>query len=234
MESVLLKKFGETLSKGAMIWYHNLSSDSINSFAMLADSFVKAHAGAIKVETRKSNLFKVRKKDNEMLREFVSRFQTERMDLQSVTDDWAVQAFAQGLNKRSSMASRQLKQNLIEYPAITWADVHNLYQSKIRVEDDHLGFRSVIKRDIEQEPRSNKDRFRLYNENSRDSEPTRNSVRGERRSDRGQGSRWLMNRNGFDRHTRPKEVPRLSEYNFNIDKSAIMSAIGRIKDTKWP
>jgi len=74
IESVLLKKFGETLSKGAMIWYHNLPPNSIDSFAMLADSFVKAHAGAIKVATRKSDLFKVKQKDNEMLREFVSRF----------------------------------------------------------------------------------------------------------------------------------------------------------------
>ncbi|XP_070054361.1 uncharacterized protein [Nicotiana tomentosiformis] len=71
----------------------------------MADSFVKAHAETIKVETRKSDFFKVRQKDNEMLREFVSRFQTERMDLPPVIDDWAVQAFTQGLNKWSSMAS---------------------------------------------------------------------------------------------------------------------------------
>ncbi|XP_070031011.1 uncharacterized protein [Nicotiana tomentosiformis] len=72
IESVLLKKFRETLSKGAMIWYHNLPPNSINSFTMLANSFVKAYVGAIKVETRKSDLFKVKQKDNEMLREFVS------------------------------------------------------------------------------------------------------------------------------------------------------------------
>lgn len=74
IESVLLKKFKETPSKGAMIWYHNLPPNSIDSFAMLANSFVKAHSGAIKVETSKSDLFKVSQKDNEMLREFVSRF----------------------------------------------------------------------------------------------------------------------------------------------------------------
>lgn len=98
----MLKIFGETLSKGVMIWYHNLPPNSIDSFAMFADSFVKAHAGAIKVETRKSDLFKVTQKDNEMLREFVSRFQMERMDLPPVANDWAVQAFTQGLNIQSS------------------------------------------------------------------------------------------------------------------------------------
>ncbi|XP_070042476.1 uncharacterized protein [Nicotiana tomentosiformis] len=136
IEFVLLKKFGETLSKGEKIWYHNLPPNSIDSFVMLADSFIKVHTGAIKVETRKSDLFKVKYKDNEMLREFVSRFQIERIDIPPVADDWAVQAFTQGLNIRSLVASIQLKQNLIEYPVVTWADVHNRYQSKIRVEVD--------------------------------------------------------------------------------------------------
>lgn len=115
------------------------------------------------------------------------------MDIPPVTDDWVIQAFSQGLNERSSMASRQLKQNLIEYPAVTWADVHRRYQSKIRVEDDQLGSGSVIKRDIDREPRLNKDRYRPYNGDRRGSEPACNSIRGERRSDRGQGSRGLMN-----------------------------------------
>ncbi|XP_070047433.1 uncharacterized protein [Nicotiana tomentosiformis] len=235
IESILLKKFGETLSNGAMIWYRNLSPNSIDSFAMLVNSFVKAHAGAKKVETRKSDLFKVRQKDNKMLSEFVSRFQMKQMDLPLVTDDWAVQAFTQGLNERSSMASQQLKQNLIECPAI-WADVHNRYQSKNRVEDDQLGAPSgsVIKRDIDRQPRLNRGRYQPYNRDRRGSGPEHNSVRGERRNDRHQGSRGLLSKNGFGKHTGPKEAPRLSEYNFNIHASAIVSAIGHIKDTKWP
>ncbi|XP_070003824.1 uncharacterized protein [Nicotiana sylvestris] len=52
IESVLLKKFGETLSKGAMIWYHNLAPNSIDSFAMLADALVKAHVGSIKIRSQ--------------------------------------------------------------------------------------------------------------------------------------------------------------------------------------
>ncbi|XP_019261851.1 PREDICTED: uncharacterized protein LOC109239724 [Nicotiana attenuata] len=125
IESVLLKKFGETLSIGEMIWYQKLPQNSIDSFAILTNDFVKAHAEAIKVETRKSDLFKVKQRDNEMLREFVSRFQMEQIDLPPIAYDWHVQAFTQGLNPRSSLASQELKQNLVEYPAVTWADVHN-------------------------------------------------------------------------------------------------------------
>nr|XP_009594254.1 uncharacterized protein LOC104090778 [Nicotiana tomentosiformis] len=208
------------------------------------DEIEYAHAGAIKVETRKSNFFKVRQKDNEMLREFVSRFQMERIDLPPVANDWAVQAFTQGLNIRSSVASQQLKQNLIEYPAVTWTDVHNRYQSKIRVEDDQLGappesIYHIIsidrtKRDINRETRSNMDRYQPYNGEYSGNKPGRNPMRNERRNDRGQSSRGFMSRNGFYRHTGPKEAPRLSGYNFNADASATVSAIGRIKDIKWP
>ncbi|XP_070005664.1 uncharacterized protein [Nicotiana sylvestris] len=119
IESVLLKKFGETLSNGAMMWYHNLAPNSIDSFTMLADSFTKGHASTIKVATRKYDVLKIKQRENEMLWEFVSRFQMERMELPPVSNDWKVQAFTQGLNERSSVASKELKQNLIEYPAAT-------------------------------------------------------------------------------------------------------------------
>ncbi|XP_070039160.1 uncharacterized protein [Nicotiana tomentosiformis] len=189
IESVLLKRFGATLSKGAMIWYHNLPPNSIDSFAMLADSFVTAHVGAIKVETRKSNLFKVKQRDNEMLREFVSRFQMERMDMPPAADDWAVQAFTQGLNTRNSLSSQQLKQNLVEYPIVTWADVHNRYKSNIRVEDDQLGALSGSvypirandrpKRDIDRGPRPSRDRYQSYIGDRRSNGFGRNPARNE-------------------------------------------------------
>ncbi|XP_070029467.1 uncharacterized protein [Nicotiana sylvestris] len=43
-----------------------------------------------------------------------------------------------------------------------------------------------------------------------------------------------MSKSGFDKHIDPIEAPRLSEYNFSIDASGIVSTIRRIKDTKWP
>ncbi|XP_059310295.1 uncharacterized protein LOC132061512 [Lycium ferocissimum] len=205
-ESVLLKKFGETLSKRAMIWYHNLPEHSIDSFSILADAFVKAHARAIKVETRKSALFNVKQRDDETLYEFVARFQIERMDLPPVTDDWAVQAFIQGLNSRSSITSMELKQNLIEYPAITWADVHNRYQPYPL---DRRG-------------------------NGRNSESGKNDRRNDRRNDRGQNSRGLINRNAVDRAPGNRETPRLSEYNFWVDVATIAAVVIRNKETGHP
>ena len=86
------------------------------------------------------------------------------MELPLVSDDLAVQAFPQGLIERSSVASKQLKHNLVEYHVVNWSDVHNRYQSKIRVEDDQLGAPSGFvypiradngsKRVVDHEPRS--------------------------------------------------------------------------------
>nr|XP_009784511.1 PREDICTED: uncharacterized protein LOC104232932 [Nicotiana sylvestris]XP_016514349.1 PREDICTED: uncharacterized protein LOC107831134 [Nicotiana tabacum] len=207
IESVLLKIFGETFSKGVFIWYHNLPPNSINSFAMLADAFVKAHVGTIKVATRKLDVFKIRQRNDEILREFVSRFQMERMELPPVSDDWEIQAFMQGLNDRSSIASRQLKHNPIE-----------------------LAVKSS--RDTDREPRSNRERYQPYVDR-RNNYSEHNAPQNDRRNDRGQSSRGLMNENGFDKHT-DLVAPWLSEYNFSVDASGIVSAIGRIKDSWWP
>nr|XP_016461916.1 PREDICTED: uncharacterized protein LOC107785190 [Nicotiana tabacum] len=217
IESVLLKKFGETLSKGDMILYHNFAHNSIDSFAMLADVFVKAHVGAIKVAIRKSDVFKIKQRDDEILREFVSRFQMERMELPPISNDWAVQDFMQGLNERSSIASRQLKQNLIEYPAVTWSDVH------------------IVKppRDTDWGSRFYKERYQPYVEDRRNIS-RRNVPQNNRRVDRGQSSRGFVGKIGSDRRSGQVEAPKLPEYNFSVDASNIVSAIGKIKDTRWP
>ncbi|XP_070002984.1 uncharacterized protein [Nicotiana sylvestris] len=235
IESILLKKFGETLSKGAMMWYHNLAPNYIDLFTMLADSFIKAHAGAIKVATKKSDVFKIKQRENEMLREFVSRFQMEWMELLPISDDWAVQAFTQGLNERSSVASKLLKQNLIEYPAVTWSDDHNRYQSKIRTEDDQLGATSgsvYPSRLLVKETKPNKERYQPYIEDRRNA-PRCNPLRNDRRIDRAQDPRGLINRARFDRNAGPTGAPHLSEYNFNVDVSDNVFAISKIRDAKW-
>nr|XP_009590091.1 uncharacterized protein LOC104087361 [Nicotiana tomentosiformis] len=184
---------------------------------MLADAFVKAHAAVIKVKTRKSNLFKVKQRDSEMLREFVATFQTYRMDLPPIVEDWAVQAFTQRLNPQISLASQQLKQNLVEYPAVSWADIHNM-----------------PKRVIDHESRPVRDWYQPYSKDRRVNGSGRNSTRNEKRSDRGSNSRGLMSKNGFDRPLRGRETPRLSEYNFNVDAASIISIIGHFNTTKWP
>ncbi|XP_019259333.1 PREDICTED: uncharacterized protein LOC109237477 [Nicotiana attenuata] len=112
---------------------------------MLADYFIKVYAGARKVQARKADIFRIAQWESELLREFVTRFQKERILLPAIPDEWATEAFTKGLNLRSSDASRKLKESLLEFQVTTWTDVHNRYESKIRIEDDQVGFPSSTK-----------------------------------------------------------------------------------------
>ncbi|XP_070028852.1 uncharacterized protein [Nicotiana sylvestris] len=162
IESVLVKKYGETLTKGVLTWYSLLPENSVNSFAELANSFIKAHSGAQKVEKRMKDIFKVKQGDTKLLRDFVDRFQRERMTLPRVPDNWAAIAFASILNDKSLEATRRLRESLREFPATTWNDVYNRYNTKLRIEEDtvpqfHHEERSKSRRS-EIEKRSGKNR----------------------------------------------------------------------------
>ncbi|XP_075084711.1 uncharacterized protein LOC142167966 [Nicotiana tabacum] len=178
IESVLLKKFGETLTNGALSWYSLLPEHSIDSFDMLADSFIKAHAGSRK--------------------------------------------------------------------ATTWVDVHNCYESKIRIEDDQLSFSTLTKdRNWEKNKEKSKDDF--------DSDRRFSNGRFfpyERAEGRGRGFH-SVDRLATDRrydHVRnnmslqDKEIsgsldssyPRLFEYNFNDSVVEMVSVMRNIKEAQFP
>nr|XP_009611227.1 uncharacterized protein LOC104104775 [Nicotiana tomentosiformis] len=127
-----------------------------------------------KGSSQKADIFRIAQGESELLREFVIRFQKERMLLPVVPDKWAEEAFTKGLNLRSSNASRKLKENILEFQTTIWADVHNRYESKIRIEHNQLGFptstkgrdrdknRDKFKGDFDADRRSSKGRFFPY------------------------------------------------------------------------
>lgn len=58
--SVLIKKFGETLTERALTWYSHMPEHSISFFVELADASIKAHSKAQKV---KKQVYDYTKKD---------------------------------------------------------------------------------------------------------------------------------------------------------------------------
>ncbi|XP_070002647.1 uncharacterized protein [Nicotiana sylvestris] len=92
------------------------------------------------------NIFKIKQGSMELLREFMDRFHRERMMLPRVPDNWAAMAFASNLNERSSEDIRRLKESLREFPATTWNDVYNRYNTKLRIEEDIVSQLKVEKR----------------------------------------------------------------------------------------
>nr|XP_009606185.1 uncharacterized protein LOC104100620 [Nicotiana tomentosiformis] len=223
IKSVRLKKFRETLTNGALTWYALLPEHSIDYFKMLADSFIKAHARARKVQTRKADIFKI------------------------IQDEWAAEAFTKGLNPRSSDASGKLKEIFFEFQAIIWADVHNCYELKIRIEEGQLGFptstkgrdqdknQDKFKGDFDADRRYSKGRLLPYERTEGQcSKAFRSSDRfiPDRRIDRVQKNRSLQEKQvpgAWD-----STYPRLSDYNFNISIVELVSAMRNIKEARFP
>ncbi|XP_019235150.1 PREDICTED: uncharacterized protein LOC109215529 [Nicotiana attenuata] len=136
--SILLKKFGETLTGGALTWYSQLPARSVQTFEEMADKFVTAHAGAKKAEARVNDIFAIRHSPGEGLRDFLARFNRVRMTLPNVSEEMAVAAFQNGLNRIGSRATKKLLSRLMKYPPTTWEEIHNAYCAHVRADEDDL------------------------------------------------------------------------------------------------
>ncbi|XP_019234122.1 PREDICTED: uncharacterized protein LOC109214638 [Nicotiana attenuata] len=136
--SVLLKKFGETLTGGALTWYSQLPARSISTFEEMADKFVTAHAGVKKAEAKVNDIFAVRQMMGEGLRDFLARFNRVRMGLSNVSEGMAVAAFQNGLNRSGSKATKKLLSRIMKYPPTTWEEIHNAYCAEVRADEEDL------------------------------------------------------------------------------------------------
>ncbi|XP_019266223.1 PREDICTED: uncharacterized protein LOC109243704 [Nicotiana attenuata] len=122
------------------------------------------------------------------------------------------------------------------------ADVHNRYESKIRIENDQVGFSSSPKgreKDIEKSEddyvrRTSRGRFLPYEQTEGRSRNLRiaDKFTVDRRTDRGQNNRLLQDKEVLG--SRDSTYPRLSEYNFNVIIVEFMSAMRNIKEARFP
>ncbi|XP_016464075.2 uncharacterized protein LOC107787069 [Nicotiana tabacum] len=234
--SVLLKKFGETLTRGALTWYSQLLAQSITIFEEMADKFVTAHAGAKKAEARVNDIFAVRQSPGEGLRDFLTRFDRVRMSLSNVSEGMAVVAFQKGLNRNWSRATRKLLSRLMKYPPTTWEEIHNAYCAEVRADEDDLN--GSTQRLTSVQTRSRKDR---RNNGRRDQSvphlnqerhqlyiriavpPSPRHVEGPSRPHVG----TYRNERGMP--------PLLSAYNFCVSPSEIVYALEKLgTKVKWP
>nr|XP_033512918.1 uncharacterized protein LOC117277633 [Nicotiana tomentosiformis] len=169
------------------------------------DLFIKVHSGAQKVEQRMEDIFKVKQGDTELLREFVDRFQREKMMLPQVLDNWAAMAFASNLNKKISEATRRLKESLREFSTTTWNDVYNRYNTKLQIEED-----IVARSRVDERTKSRRSRNR----------------------DAGSSSRFRKERDACDRDTNTNA--RIGDYSFNISTSELVAILRSMGDkVRW-
>ncbi|XP_070025865.1 uncharacterized protein [Nicotiana sylvestris] len=157
------------------------------------------------------DIFKIKKGESELLREFVDRFQRERMTLPRVPDNWATIAFTSNLNEKSFEATRRLKESLREFPATTWNDIYNRYNKKLRIEED------IILRSQKEEMDNPR-----YDHRSRNRES-------------GSSSRFGKDRNERESRDDDRNLKaRFGGYNFNVSTSELVAVLRSIGDNvRW-
>ncbi|XP_070003928.1 uncharacterized protein [Nicotiana sylvestris] len=187
------------------------------------------------------DIFKIKQGYSELLREFVDRFQRERITLPRVPDNWAAMAFASNLNEKNSEVMRRLKVSLREFPATTWNDVYNRYIMKLRIEEDTISRsqkeEKVSLRRAETEKRSDKNRYEPYIglavKDSRSKQDNSRYYHRSRNRESGSSSRF-----GNDRNTRDDDrnlKARFGGYNFNVSTSELVAVLRSMGDkVRWP
>ncbi|XP_019232890.1 PREDICTED: uncharacterized protein LOC109213535 [Nicotiana attenuata] len=156
VSSILLKKFGETLTGGALTWYSQPPAHSIETLEEMSDKFVTAHAGAKKAEARVNDIFSIKQSPGEGLRYFLTRFNRVRMTLPNVSEAMTVAAFQNGLNRNGSRATGKLLSRLMKYPPTTWEEIHNACCAEVRADEDDLNGPTQRLTSVQMEPRKDR------------------------------------------------------------------------------
>ncbi|KAF2541787.1 hypothetical protein F2Q68_00031952 [Brassica cretica] len=113
----MCKGFGSTLIGPALQWYINLSSRSISSFAFLSDNFVEQFASSRDLEKTPDGLYEILQHHAEPLRDYIARFNQEKVDIPGCNIPTAISAFKRGL-----LRDGDLYKELTKYQCKTMED----------------------------------------------------------------------------------------------------------------
>ncbi|CAH9140628.1 unnamed protein product, partial [Cuscuta epithymum] len=117
-EACMCRAFGTTLTGPALTWFVNLPNDSINSFAELVNLFNQQFASSRALEKQTSDLYRVVQRRNEPLRDYLHRFNKEKVSIPRCHIPTTIEAFRRGLLEDS-----ELYQELTKHPSRSFEDV---------------------------------------------------------------------------------------------------------------
>ncbi|XP_074337497.1 uncharacterized protein LOC141674691 [Apium graveolens] len=117
-EPCMYKRFGSTLTRPALQWFVNLPNGRIGTFADLVDAFNLQFASSRRFEKMTSDLYKIYQKYREPLRDYLTRFNKEKVTITNCNTPTVIEAIRRGLGKDSSIYD-----NLTKYPCKMMDDV---------------------------------------------------------------------------------------------------------------
>ncbi|XP_074298031.1 uncharacterized protein LOC141628835 [Silene latifolia] len=205
-EACMCKGFGSTLLGAALQWFVNLPNKSISSFAGLVNVFNQQFASSRRPEKLSSDLYRIVQRFEESTRDYLARFNVEKISIPRCDTTTTVNAFRRGLHRDSD-----LYKDLTKHPCATFEEVKQMVEANYHLEEDE------DRRDLYGTESSNRkitterknERAKPYNKN------TVNKVSGETES--------------------TEAPPKLSEYGFTTGLAGVMKAIKELgQRAKWP
>ncbi|XP_013651159.2 uncharacterized protein LOC106355825 [Brassica napus] len=127
----MCKGFGSTLIRPALQWYINLPTRSISSFASLSDKFVEQFTSSKSLEKTSDGLYEILQHRVEPLRDYINRFNQEKMAVPDCSIPTVISAFKRGL-----LPDGGLYKELTTYPCKTMEDVLSRASVQVKWEED--------------------------------------------------------------------------------------------------
>ncbi|XP_057811605.1 uncharacterized protein LOC131025838 [Salvia miltiorrhiza] len=214
-EACMCKGFDSSLIGPALQWYTNLPNNSIRSFAQLTDVSVQQYASSRKLEKISEDLYAIVQRNGEPLRDYIGRFNKEKVSITNCSEQTAVTAFRKGL-----LPGSDLYKTLTKYPCKTMEDVLIQACAQIKWEEDQYNMQRAF-------PPSRPERdHRVDRRSGRD-----------RRAEPYPPYRQSRGRDEYDRapDTRPREKAKIPEYALSISPAEAVEALKNLGNrVKWP
>ncbi|XP_013617457.1 PREDICTED: uncharacterized protein LOC106323968 [Brassica oleracea var. oleracea] len=130
-EATMCKGFGSTLIGPALQWYIKLPTRSISSFASLSDKFVEKFASSRSLKKTSDGLYEILQHRVEPLRDYIARFNQEKVAVPECNIPTAISAVKRGL-----LPDGGLYKELTMYPCKAMEDVLSRGWVQVKWEED--------------------------------------------------------------------------------------------------
>ncbi|XP_022893948.1 uncharacterized protein LOC111408418 [Olea europaea var. sylvestris] len=128
-DQVMCKAFPQTLTNAARDWFSTLESNSTTSFSDLADKFSAFFASSKRIRKTAASLMHLRQGQNETLRDFMTRFNKERLQIPDLHITAAVSALTYAIKCEA------FKMSLSKTPSKTVTELLTRAEKYINMEE---------------------------------------------------------------------------------------------------
>ncbi|XP_074301320.1 uncharacterized protein LOC141632699 [Silene latifolia] len=142
-EACLCKGFGSDLFGVALQWFIGLPNKSIANFFDLVNAFNQQFASSRKPKKQANDLYRIVQGFEESTRDYLKRFNKEKVAVPRCNIATAIQAFRRGLHQDSD-----LYKNLTMHPCTTFEEVQSKAIAVTKLEEDSAPIRGTYDSDL--------------------------------------------------------------------------------------